>query len=168
MRIGIGSDKSGFALKEKVKAYLLEKGYELEDCGTLDLEHVKPFFTAAAALASGIQKGEIEKGILICGTGAGMAIVANKYRGVYAMPCSDAYDARMCRAVNDVNVMTMGGWKLAPELACEMAGIFLETSFTQGLEEWRQEFLRGAKEKVQALEHEIYGGKRGKHEEHRD
>ena len=120
MRIGIGSDKSGFALKEAVKAHLLERGYEPVDCGTLNLNYVKPFFITAAALASKIQNGELEKGILICGTGAGMAIVANKYKNVYAMPCSDVYDARMCRAVNDANVMTMGGWKLAPELACEI------------------------------------------------
>lgn len=157
MRVVIGSDKSGFTLKEAVKAHLTEQGHEVEDCGTLDLEHVKPFFITAAALAPKVQSGEYEKGILICGTGAGMAIVANKYKGVYAMPCTDIYDARMCRAINDANVMTMGGWKIAPEVGCEMADTFLSTDFTQGLEEWRQEFLRGAKGKVSALEEEIYG-----------
>ena len=157
MKVVIGSDKSGFTLKEAVKAHLTEKGFEVEDCGTLDLDHVKPFFVTAAALATKIQSGGFEKGILICGTGAGMAIVANKYKGVYAMPCTDIYDARMCRAINDANVMTMGGWKLAPEVGCEMADIFLAAEFTEGLEEWRQEFLKGAMEKVAALEDEIYG-----------
>ena len=125
MKVVIGSDKSGFTLKEAVKAHLTEKGFEVEDCGTQDLDHVKPFFVTAAALAPKIQNGEFEKGILVCGTGAGMAIVANKYKGVYAMPCTDIYDARMCRAINDANVMTMGGWKLAPEVGCEMADVFL-------------------------------------------
>lgn len=87
-----------------------------------------------------MQSGEFEKGILVCGTGAGMEIVANKYQGVYAVVCNDIYDARMCRAINDANVMTMGGWKIAPEVGCEMADVFLSTAFTQGLEEWRQEF----------------------------
>ena len=136
---------------------MIGKGYEVEDCGTLDLDNVKPYFITAAALAPRIQSGEFEKGILICGTGAGMSIVANKYKGVYAITCGDAYDARMCRAINDCNVMTMGGWKIAPELGCEMVDVFLGTGFTEGLEEWRQEFLKGAKEKVIALEEEIYG-----------
>ena len=157
MKVIIGSDKSGFTLKEAVKAHLVEKGYEVEDCGTQDLDHVKPFFVTAAALAPRIQNGEFEKGVLICGTGAGMAIVANKYKGVYAMPCTDLYDARMCRAINDANVITMGARKHAPEVTCEMVDTFLATDFTEGLEEWRQEFLKGAKEKVKALEDEIYG-----------
>ncbi len=157
MKVIIGSDKSGFPLKEAVKAHLIEEGHEVEDGGTLDLDHVKPFFVTAAAVAPRIASGEFERGILICGTGAGMAIVANKYKGVYAMYCGDPYDARMCRAINDANVMTMGGWKTAPELGIEMADIFLSTQFTQGLEPWRQEFLKGAKVKVEDLEKEIYG-----------
>ncbi len=157
MKVIIGSDKSGFPLKEAIKAHLTEKGHTVEDCGTLDLDNVKPYFVTAAALAPRVQSGEFEKGILICGTGAGMEIVANKYKGVYAVLCNDIYDARMCRAINDANVMTMGGWKIAPEVGCEMADTFLATDFTQGLEEWRQEFLKGAKEKVKGLEAEIYG-----------
>lgn len=155
MRVVIGSDKSGFVLKEALKAHLLEKGHEVDDCGTLDLDHVKPFYVTASNLAPKIQSGEYERGILICGTGAGMAIVANKYKNVYAMPCTDIYDARMCRAINDANVMTMGGWKLGPEVACEMADIFLTTDFTEGLEEWRREFLKNAKVQVKELENEI-------------
>ena len=157
MKVIIGSDKSGFPLKEAIKAHLMEKGHEVEDCGTLDLDNVKPSFVTAKALAPRVQSGEFEKGILVCGTGAGMEIVANKYQGVYAVVCNDIYDARMCRAINDANVMTMGGWKIAPEVGCEMADVFLSTAFTQGLEEWRQEFLKGAREKVKTIEEEIYG-----------
>ncbi len=156
MKIIIGSDKSGFTLKEAIKAHLLENGWEVEDCGTQDLDHVKPFFVTAPLLAERIASGEYKKGILICGTGAGMAIVANKYKGVYAMPCADLYDARMCRAINDANVMTMGGWKIAPEVGIEMTDTFLATDFTQGLEPWRQEFLKGAKVTVAEIEDKIY------------
>lgn len=156
MKIVIGSDKSGFSLKEAVKEHLIDAGHMVEDCGTADLDHVKPFFETAPILAEKMQTGEFDRGVLICGTGAGMAIVANKYQGVYAMPCSDIYDARMCRAINDANVITMGGWKTAPEVGCEMVDVFLATEFTQGLEPWRQEFLKGGKEKVKEIEKAIY------------
>lgn len=85
MKIVIGSDKSGFSLKEAVKKHLIDAGHMVEDCGTADLDHVKPFFETAPILAEKMQTGEFDRGVLICGTGAGMAIVANKYRVV--MPC---------------------------------------------------------------------------------
>ena len=126
------------------------------DVGTNSPESF-PYAVSGYKVAKLVAEGAVHKGILICGTGAGMEIVANKYKGVYAVLCNDIYDARMCRAINDANVMTMGGWKIAPEVGCEMADTFLATDFTQGLEEWRQEFLKGAKEKVKGLEAEIYG-----------
>lgn len=156
MKVVIGSDKSGFTLKEAVKAHLLEKGYEVDDLGTTDLEAVKPYFVTAPIVAEQVSKGAYEKGILICGTGAGMAIVANKFPNVYAMACTDLYDARMCRAINDANIMTMGGWKIAPEVGCEMADTFLKTNFGDGLEDWRVTFLAGGKEKVIAMEKENF------------
>ena len=158
MKIIIGSDKSGFTLKEAIKSHLLEKGLEVEDGGTLSLDDVKPYFVVAPAVASRIASGEFDRGILICGTGAGMEILANKYKGVYAVLCNDPYDARMGRAINDANVMTMGGWKIAPELGVEMVDVFLAAEFTQGLEPWRQEFLQGARVKVREFEDAHYGG----------
>ena len=156
MNVLIGSDKSGFQLKEEVKAYLTEKGYTLTDCGTLDPEKPTPFFDVAPIAAAKIQSGEFERAILICGTGMGMAIVANKYKGVYAACCESTYSAEKARAVNDANILTMGGWIVGGILGCEMAEKFLSTAFTQNLEEWRQEFLKGAKLKVGAVEESIY------------
>ena len=158
-KIVIGSDKSGFILKEAVKAHLAEAGYEVEDCGTKNMDEPMPYFQVAPILAKKIQDQEYEKGILICGTGMGMAVVANKFRGVYAAVCESTYAARMCRAVNDANVLTTGGWVTADVLGCEMADVFLDTGFTQGLEEWRQEFLRNAREEVFSLEEQIYTAK---------
>ncbi len=162
MKVIIGSDKSGFALKESVKAHLIEKGYDVTDGGTLDLDNVKPYFVTAPAVASRVSSGEFERGILICGTGAGMEILANKYKGVYAVLCADTYDAKMCRAINDANVMTMGGCKLSCDdsalgMGIQMVDIFLTTEFGQDLEPWRKEFLKGAKDQVIAIENEIYG-----------
>lgn len=156
MKVLIGSDKSGFQLKEEIKAYLAEKGYTVTDCGTQDPDAPMPFFETAPIAAQKVQSGEFEKAVLICGTGMGMAIVANKYEGVYAACCESTYAAEKARAINDANVLTMGGWIVGGILGCEMAEKFLTTGFTENLEEWRQEFLKGAKQKVAAIEESIY------------
>ncbi len=156
MKVLIGSDKSGFPLKEEIKAFLSEKGYQVTDCGTQDMEKPMPFFEVAPIAAQKVQSGEFEKAILICGTGMGMAIVANKHKGVYAACCESTYSAEKARAINDANILTMGGWVIGGILGCEMAEKFLNTGFTQNLEEWRQEFLKGAKTKVSAIEEKIY------------
>ena len=151
-RVLIGSDKSGFFLKEYVKKDLMEKGYEVVDCGTTDVESPMPFFKVAPMAAKKIQEKEFDKAILFCGTGMGMAIVANKFKGVYAAVVESVYAAEKCRAINDANILTMGGWIVADILGAEIANKFLETEFTQGLEEWRQEFLKKAREEVKVIE----------------
>ena len=83
MKIAIGSDKSGFLVKEAVKAYLLESGADFEDLGTVDLEQVHPYYQVASEVAPRVQDGTYDRAILICGTGAGMSVVANKFKGVY-------------------------------------------------------------------------------------
>jgi len=155
-KILLGSDKSGFPLKEAIKTHLLNQGYEIEDCGTLDENEPKGFFIVAPIAAKKISDGEFEKAILVCGTGMGMAIVANKYKGVYAAVCENTYGAEKCRAINDANVLTLGGWITGEFVGCEIVDKFLKTEFTENLEEWRQEFLRNARIKVKEIEDEIY------------
>ena len=155
-KIIIGSDKSGFGLKEAVKAHLAELGYEIEDCGTLSEDEPHPYFEVAPVLAKKIQDGSYEKGILVCGTGMGMAIVANKYKGVYAAVCENTYAAEKARAINDANVLTMGGWITAEWVGCAIVDTFLNTNFTDNLEPWRKDFLKNAKQQVIGLEGEIY------------
>jgi len=155
-KIIIGSDKSGFMLKEAIKNHLQEAGYQIEDCGTLDVNEPKPYFEVAPVAAQKIQAKEVERGILICGTGMGMAIVANKYKGVYAAVCENLYSAEKCRSINDANILTMGGWMIGDTLGCEMTDKFLDTDFTQNLEPWRQEFLKNARTQLIQLEEEIY------------
>lgn len=156
-KILIGSDKSGFSLKEAVAAYLTEKGYEVEDCGTKSMDAGIPYYEVASGAAQRVQSKEAAKAILICGTGAGMAVVANKYEGVYAVACESLYSAEKARAINNANVMTMGGWLVAENMGCQMAEKFLTTSFTENLEEWRKEFLKNAIIKVADIETGIYG-----------
>lgn len=156
MKLAIGSDKSGFSLKEAVKEYLAGRGILADDLGTLDPEQPKPYFEVASTVAPLVQNGTYDRAILICGTGMGMAVVANKYQGVYAAVCESTYAAEKCRAINDANILTMGGWMIGEQLGCSMAERFLETGFTQGLEEWRQAFLTSAREKVKEIEEHIY------------
>ena len=152
MKVIIGSDKSGFSLKEYLKDALIKQGYEVEDLGTQSIDAPKPFFVVAPVVAGAISEGKAEKAILICGTGMGMSQVANKFPGVLAACCESVYAARMCRAINNSNILCMGGWVIAPEMGLEMAQTFLTTEHTQGLEEWRQVFLKDAFQKVQSID----------------
>lgn len=156
MKIVIGSDKSGFKLKEAVKEYLKEQEYDFLEIGTTDPDSPVPFFEVAPEAAKLIQTGKADRGILICGTGMGMAQVANKFKGVRAACVESVYAARLCRAINDSNLLCMGGWLIGPEMGLEMSRIFLGTEFKQGLEEWRQRHLENAKQQFAALEGQIY------------
>lgn len=152
MKLVIGSDKSGFALKEAIVHYLIDCGYNVTDVGTTSLEEGKPFYVVAPVAAQKIQKKEADLGILICGTGMGMSQVANKFQGVLAACCESDFSARMCRAVNNSNILCMGGWIIAPELAIKMVDSFLNTQHTEGLESWRAAFLKEAFVKVQEID----------------
>lgn len=152
LRVLVGSDKSGFQLKEFVKNEIIKKGYEVEDCGTLDFNEPIPFYDVAPVAARKIQNKEFDRAILFCGTGMGMAIVANKFKGIYAAVVESTYSAEKCRAINDANILTMGGWIIGEILGAEIANKFLTTEFTQGLEEWRQEFLVKAIERIKVIE----------------
>jgi len=151
-RVFIGSDLSGFTLKEAVKEFLLSEDYEVEDIGTLTEEEPFPFYTVAKKGAEKIQNKEYERGILICGTGMGMSIVSNKHEGVHGAACETVYTAEKARAINDANVLCMGGWVVAPVTGVAMTKTFLETKFTQNLEDWRAKRLHVAREDVRDIE----------------
>lgn len=156
MKIAIGSDKSGFAVKEAVKAYLSGAGVEFDDLGTQDTENVVPYYAVAGRVAPLVQQGEYDRAILICGTGAGMCVVSNKYKGVYAVACEGIYSAKMARAINNANVLCMGGWIVGPEMAVEMVKTFLATEWCQDLEDWRKENMKRFAVQVAAIEDSVY------------
>ena len=157
MKIAIGSDKSGFAVKEAVKAYLAESGADFDDLGTVDLNDVHPYYRVASEVAPLVQQGKYERAVLICGTGAGMCVVANKFKGVYAVACEGVYAAKMARAINNANVLAMGGWIVGPEMAVEMVKTFLATEWCQDLEDWRAENMHKFAVQLAAIEDGIYG-----------
>ncbi len=132
MKIAIGSDHAGFELKEEIKTYLKELGgHEVIDHGTYDTRSVDyPDF--GIKVARSVAKKEVDRGILICGTGIGMSIVAGRFKGVRAALCQDLYTARMSREHNDANILIMGGRVVGKGLAREMVKIWLSTEFEGG------------------------------------
>lgn len=152
MKLIIASDKSGFSLKEAVKTHLTDNGYELIDVGMQSLEDFQPFFEVAPKATEALEKGVADKALLFCGTGAGMAMVANKCKGAFAVVCESVYTAKMARIINNANVLTMGAWVIAPNMAAEMVDAWLGASFHEGLPEDRQAFLRNAYAQVRAVE----------------
>ena len=157
MKLAIGSDKSGFVVKEAIKAYLCEAGIEFDDLGTTDLSEVHPYYRVASDVAPLVQNGTYEKAVLICGTGAGMCVVSNKFKGVHAVACEGVYSAKMARAINNANVLCMGGWIVGPEMAIEMVKTFLATEWCQDLEDWRAVNMHKFSAEVKKIEDTIYG-----------
>ncbi|RUM49725.1 MAG: ribose 5-phosphate isomerase B [Hydrogenothermus sp.] len=136
MKIAIGSDHAGYDLKETIKNYLIEKGYEVIDKGTNSKESVDyPIF--GENVAETVAKGEADKGIVICGTGIGISISANKVKGIRAALCTNEYMARMARKHNDANVLALGARVLGVDLALSIVETFLNTEFEGGRHERR-------------------------------
>lgn len=152
MKIVIGSDKAGFQLKERIKKLLTEQGHAVNDVGTVDTDHPRPHTVTAPAAAKEIMKGEAEKGILICGTGMGMSIVANKHKGIYAAVVESVYAAEYCRKINDANILCIGAFIVGETMAAEMVNTFLNTGFVQDFPQWRVEFLQGQNETLRNYE----------------
>lgn len=151
MKIAIASDLSGFPLKKAIVDHLIEKGFEVIDCGIPNADEPQPYFVQAPKVARAIQSGEAEKGILVCGTGQGMAIVANKFKGIYACVVDDIFSGERSKIINNANVITLGGWVTAPFLGCEIVDAWLAMSFTQKME-FKKEFLTNALNKVKEIE----------------
>lgn len=127
----MGSDHAGFDLKEQLERALQERGYDVSDRGTHD-EASTDYPDYAHPVARAVVEGQADLGILVCGTGIGMAMAANRHRGVRAAVCSEPFSARMARAHNDANVLCIGARVVGAGLALEMLEAFLTTDFEGG------------------------------------
>lgn len=143
--IAIGSDHAGYALKCEIIKHLEEKGIQFTDCGcngeSVDYPDI------AEKTCAKVVSGEADKGILICGTGVGISISANKIKGIRAALCGDWYSAKYTRLHNDANVLCMGGRVIGAGLAAEITDIFLETEFEGGRHARRVEKIMKLEEK---------------------
>ncbi len=140
MRIAIASDHGGFALKQEVLVLLRDLGHEVHDLGC-DSSQSVDYPNFAQAVCDAVGKGKSERGILICGTGIGMSIAANRDRRIRAALCHDAFTARLSREHNDANVLCLGGRVLGAAVALDMVGIFVDTPFSGGRHQRRIDLM---------------------------
>jgi ribose 5-phosphate isomerase B len=127
----IGSDHAGFELKEKIRAHLTNTGYGVEDAGTFSDASVN-YVDYGKKVAAAVSEGRFSRGILVCGSGIGMSMVANRYKNVRAALCSDLFSARLSRCHNDANILVLGGRIIGDVLARELVNTFLDTEFEGG------------------------------------
>lgn len=130
MKLGIASDHAGFSLKAKILEYLSEQGWNCQDYGTDSAVERVDYPDFARKLSESVKSGEVERGIVICGTGVGVSIVANKVHGIRCAKCDDEYTARLSRLHNDSNVLALGSRVLGEELACSIVEVWLKTEFS--------------------------------------
>jgi ribose 5-phosphate isomerase B len=148
MKIAIASDHGGFELKEVLKAFLASLSVEVTDLGTISEASVDyPDF--GIQVSERVSKGEVERGVLICGSGIGMSVVANKFPRVRAALVHDLFSARLSREHNDANILVLGGRLVGKDLAKESVRVWLETPFTGGRHQKRLD-------KITALEKEKF------------
>lgn len=130
MKVAVGSDHAGFGMKSAMISWLCEDGHEIVDCGTDSLSSVD-YSDFAVAVARELLEGRCELGILLCGTGQGSAMAANKIRGIRAALCNDPYSARLTREHNDANVLVLGARVIGEGVARDCTSAFLGSMFSQ-------------------------------------
>ncbi len=141
--VAVGSDHAGYLLKERFKKELESMGYRVSDMGT-DSEESCDYPDFALAVAHAVSRGEAGRGVLICGTGAGMAMVANKVPGVRAVAANEPYTAEYCRRHNDANILTVGSRVIGEDDALEIMRIFMSTDFEAGRHAARLDKMKDA------------------------
>ncbi len=129
--IAIGCDEAACAFRDALKAHLVGQGYQVEDYGTFHDEPVL-YPDIAFRVASAVAEGQHERGILICGTGIGMAICANKVPGIRAAVCHDPFSAERSRKSNDAQILCMGARVIAPQLGCMLLDVWMQSEFSGG------------------------------------
>ncbi|HUM85173.1 MAG TPA: RpiB/LacA/LacB family sugar-phosphate isomerase [Lachnospiraceae bacterium] len=152
MKIIVGADPLGYSLKEAVKKYLISEGYEVTD-----ITEVKPiaYYEVGSEVGQKISKGQYERGIIFCGTGMGVNICANKYKGVFCGLCESVMSAGLCRTINNCNVLALGGLFNGEYKAIEMVKAFLNTEFAEGFSEASPDFLKDSLLEVEKIDKSI-------------
>ncbi len=147
MKIVFAADPFALSLRKAIVEHLKSKGYEVVDYGASEENTEIPYFDSCVKACEALQRGEAERGILLCGTGMGMNQIANRFEGVRAAVVESVFAAKMCRAINDSNVLCLGAMIWGDWMACEAVDVFLNTKLGDGLEDLK-EFLEEAAKKV--------------------
>ena len=144
--LAIGCDHGGFELKNVIIDHLKERGIEVKDFGTFDGASVD-YPEIALKVCGSVTSGEAKRGILVCGTGIGMSMAANKVKGIRAAVCTEHFSAKYTRLHNDANIMCLGGRVIGPGVACELADLFVDTEFEGGRHQRRVDMVMAIEEK---------------------
>jgi ribose 5-phosphate isomerase B len=129
MRIAVGADHAGFEMKRDLAAVMAQQGHEILDVGTYSTAPVD-YPDIAEAIATALRNGQVDRGVIVCGSGAGVSVAANKFPGVRAAVCHDSYTARQAVEHDDLNVMCLGARVIGPALARTLVDAFLNATFT--------------------------------------
>ena len=140
LKIAVASDHGGFALKEKVKEHLVQRGFEVDDLGTHSEESVD-YPAYGKACGEAVTSGKADLGVVVCGTGIGISIAANKVKGVRCGLCTSVEMAKLTKQHNNANILALGGRTTAPELAMEIVDAWLDTEFEGGRHQRRVNML---------------------------
>lgn len=156
MKIVMACDPLAVTLKDKIKEHLTEKGYEIFDVGSKEDDPML-FMYAADNAAKMIQNGQADRGIVLCGSGAGVGIVANKHKGVYCAIVESEWAARQCRIINNANMLALGARIFGEGLAIDTVDAFLNTQWAQGANEKRRQNIENLQARVQEIENKEFG-----------
>lgn len=156
MKVVIASDFSGFRLKEAVKTHIVSLGYDVEDVGAQTEDDKMLYYEASAFLAMRIQEKKADRGIVICGTGAGVSMIANKFKGVYAVACESVFTAEKTSLINNANVLAMGERVVSYGMGAEMAEKWLAGKWCENFAEERRRNNERGYAKLQEIETENF------------
>lgn len=155
MKIIIGCDAYGYNLKEAINQHLKSLHIAVQNIGVDSSTEQRPYYDIAAEAAQKIATNKDTKAILICGTGMGMAIIANKFPGVYAAVCENPQAAQYARSINNSNVLTLGAMITSAEMAIKIIDAWLTTEFTSGWEKPIKDFLNNSVDEIKSIENNI-------------
>lgn len=151
MKIVFAADPFAIGLRKAIVEHLEKLGHEVIDFGASEENTEIQYYDSCVKACEALQRGEGERGILLCGTGMGMNVIANRFKGVRAAVVESVFAAKMCRAINDANVLCLGAMIWGDWMACEAVDVFLKTQLGDGLEDLK-EFLQQAAKKVEKIE----------------
>lgn len=151
-KIIIGCTRAGLTLKKELITYLENKGFQVDDVGMKEDGEFVPYHKSAAAVARGISEKKYERGIAICGTGAGSVITAAKFKGVFPVHVTNTFMAEKAAAINNCNLLVFGEWLTPPQHAFQMVDAWLNTEFTAGnTDDWKI-FLKNCVKEIREIE----------------
>lgn len=157
MKIAFGVDPGGLDLRESILAHLKEAGHEVVEVGSTDSENVVPYMIVGRNVAEKVTSGECTFGVVVCGTGVGISIAANKNKGARCAFVDNIWVAKDSRVVNDANIIALGGTTTSPRLANEYIDTFISTEWGEGLPQFRVDRIKGGAKNLAAYEDEQFG-----------